>query len=796
MMLQQVEPTQIKVMKSRKPFDKLAFQTRQRRQFQCPNIKEMNDDSWIDFGPSPKSTDATLSAVIQISKEDLQCYLPPHILPMNAHHMNMKRLEDDSARSSQTAATALSSPESSISSRKTVPKIVVATPSKKTGKVVLVTTTPTSQRNRNRNCNSLSSLSLPLNTSSHHSRSRTNTRVVQVQGSRQECTATAAAPRRRFKGEPVEDAKQRLSAGEVESTRSASRLRERSSECRRNSASVISSDKSLDRSTRSRRRDQLIPSPSTDHSGSIDQHLSRNMNLNMHEDEPTEDEKSCFASPKTTATPLEAWQLREQVKKLSLPHSIATTPRTTEDSSKSILEKALSKEERHKTRRAKKDADEEDSACTKSTGFEVKYNYKKPGHKAKSSASKSTCMVGAVPVKDCKQQEEQSKASKKQPKREPQESSQQSPLVVPKAPTLAAWQVREQLKKLPAPTPARKRLVSKKEESPNEEPVQQDTSPVKPQRTNTKEKEREERRKLRSSRTSVAQKELESKSQDELPSGFAVALKETSKADNPKNDQQETAREKRRKSRISTRVSVAKTELQSKPQDELLTGLAFALKGTSKIMKEDAPKDEDESNKPKKEERRKSRSIRTSGRTKALETNPHNEEDTGTPRSPPFASIPQSPGTRRSHPVAAWQLREQAKKKEQAKKNGSPGGLHRSSHHSAHCRVPLESPQAILPPAFRPILATPRSAIQQRSNKYLTTKAAMKQHKSESAVRRSCILGSMSNFLEPHETDPQKMISGGKVEIIDGKTRIVFELGGAAALPEGTHIPLVPNLFR
>jgi hypothetical protein len=732
------------------------------------------------------------------------------------------------------------------------------TPSKKTGKIVL-TTTPTSKRNYN--CNSLALLSLPLSTStstststsSHHMHihsSRASARVVQEVQESSEKRKAAAPTRRCFKGEepPVlEAAKRRLSATvAVDATTSTSRLRERSSERRRNSASAISrDDKSLlDRSSRSKRRDQYQ-----------DQSIS------------LEDENNCFASPSTT-TPLDALHLREQVKKKTRPHSIAMTPITTEDSSKSIvrvLEKTLTKEERRKARRAKKGADEEELVCAStSIGFEVNNNYKKPRRiEAKYSAS-NTCMVKAVPVQDCKQQEEQSKASKKQQKQEPQESSQ-SP-VIPKTPTLAAWQLREQIKKSPAPIQARrKRLVSKKEESPKEEPFKQDESPLKAQRKNTKEKEREERRKSRSSRTYIARKELESKSQDELLSGFAVSSKKTSKTDKPKDDQQKTPRETRRKSRISTRVSVAKTELQSKPaHDELPSGgLACSLKPTSKTKKEDTPKDEDKS----KAKRRKSRTIRTSATKKELETNPkdknlplgfaglrdatnrrtfekvradmtpatprsskwvkvrasngfiistkkqaettrrsrhdepppqspkyENEEGTGSTRSRPFASVPQSPGTRRSHPMVAWQLREQAKKK------GPPGGLNRSSahHHSAHRRsVALESP-ATLPPAFCSILTTPRSAIQQRPNKYVTTKSAMEQQKSESAVRRISILDSMSNFLEPHETDPQKMISTGKVEIINGKTRIVFELGDAASLQvsEGTRIPLAPSLFR
>jgi hypothetical protein len=811
-MVLQVEPTQIKTMKSSDPFD----ETKQKRHLQCSS-------SWIDFGSPQKSTDAALSAAIQISKEAVQCYLPPQIHNL---HMNMKLL--DSTRSSQTVDTAPSSPQSSISSRKTFPKIIL----EKSGNIVLPTT-PTSKRNYK--CNSIA-LCLPLNpntsTSSHDSHSpRASARVVQVQESSEERTATV--PKRCFKGEPVEAAKRRLSAGAVEATRSASRLRERSSERRRHSVSAISRDKSLDRSSRSRRRDH--------------QQLSRN--TNMHQDESTEDEMNCFASPKTTTTPLDAWKLREQVKPAA--HSIGTTPRTTEDSSKNIrvLEKTLAKEERRKARRAKKDADEEEPACTSTcTGFEVNYKYKKPGHKARSSATKSTCMVEAVEVHDCKQQEEQSKASRKQQKQEPQESSQ-SP-VIPKTPTLAAWQLRELIKKLPTPIQARKRLVYKKEESPREEPFKQDTPPVKPQRKNTKEKELEERRKSRYSRTSVAQKELESNSQDELPSGFAVTLKKSRKADKPNDDQRKTAREERRKSRISTRVSAAKTELQSKLQDQLSSGLKQTLKNKTKNV--ESPKDENESKA--KGEHRQSRTIRTSATKKEIETNPKDdlpsgaaglrdttnrcapekapvymtpatprsskwakvrpsiiistnkqaettrksrqdepqspkdefEEGTGT-RTHPFASVPQSPGIRRSQ-VAAWQLREQAKKK------GSPGGLDRSSHHLAHRRVPPESPST-LPPAFRSILTTPRSAIQQRPNKNLTTKAAMEQQKSESAVRRSSILDSMSNLLEPHETDPQKMISEGKVEIINGKARIVFELGDAASLPEGTRIPWSPISF-
>ena len=853
-MVLQVEPRtqRTKTMKSSNdPIKKLAVQTRQKRQLQCSDIKETNDaSSWIGFGSPPKCTDAALSAAIQISNEDLQCYLPPHI-HMNTHMR--KRLEDDSARSSQTTDTAPSSPESSIS------KNVLETPSKKTGKIVL-TTTPTSKRNRH-NCKSLA-LPLPLlntststastlSTSSHHSRSRANAGIVQVQESSEERTATATAPRRRFKGEAVEAAKRRLSAGAVEATKSTARLRERSSERRRNSASAISRDRSLDRSSRSRgRRDQ-------DHPVSLQhqEHLNRNINNNMYQDEPTEDEKNCFASPKTTTTPLDGWQLREQVKTKKLPHSIATAPITTEDSSKSTIlldDKTLSKEERRKARRAKKkDADEEALACARSTGLDVKY--KKPRRKARCSASKSTCMVEGVSVQNCKQQKEHSsKASRKEQKQEAQESSQ-SP-VIPKAPTLAAWQLREQIKKSPTPIQARKRHNFKKEEEPpKEEPSNRDAPPVKPQRKNPKEEEREERRKSRSSRTSVAQKELESKSQDELPSGFAVALKKTSKADKPKNDQQKTLKgEMRRKSRISSiRVPVTKTELQSKPQDELLSGLTFALKQASKTNEEDTPKDEDESNK---EERRKSRKVRASlGTKKELKTNPQNNLPSGlassrdasekvpavkspaTPRSSkwakikasnhfiistkkqaentrrsrgqnepqlpkdeneegmgarshPFASVPQSPMSRRSQPVAAWQLREQAKKK------GSLGGLNRSSHHSAHRSVQSKSPAAALPPAFRSILTPPRSAIQQRTKKYLTTNAAKRQQKSESAVRRSSILDSMSDFLEPHETDRQKMMSVGKVEISDGKKRIVFELGGATSLPEGTRIPLIPDL--
>ena len=144
----------------------------------------------------------------------------------------------------------------------------------------------------------------------------------------------------------------------------------------------------------------------------------------------------------------------------------------------------------------------------------------------------------------------------------------------------------------------------------------------------------------------------------------------------------------------------------------------------------------------------------------------------------PF-SIIDTPNSQKAR-LEAWQLREQFKNQR------APSAPSKTPCRQVQ-RLSLESPMA----CPRRMIISPMH--RKEGTTYLPGKQKAERASARSE-RRSSVLGSMSSFLdEEPEATKSSLAADGKVEIKDGKARLVFELGG---FQTDSSFLLTPNLFH